>query len=68
MKKLYLMIFLIITTTLFFGQINIHKNITTEDGLINGQVVAMLQDSKGYIWFGTYNGVSRKDGNNFKNI
>lgn len=28
----------------------------------------MIQDSKGYIWFGTYDGVSRWDGNNFLNF
>ena len=28
----------------------------------------MLQDNKGYIWFGTFDGVSRWDGNNFMNI
>ncbi|MEE9431197.1 MAG: two-component regulator propeller domain-containing protein [Melioribacteraceae bacterium] len=39
-----------------------------EDGLVNGQVAAMLKDSKGYIWFATYDGISKWDGNNFENI
>lgn len=68
MKKSYLIILFLILKDLVFGQINIHKNITTEDGLVNGQVSAILQDSKGYIWFGTYDGVSKWDGNNFENI
>ncbi|MCB0747102.1 MAG: hypothetical protein KDC90_06500, partial [Ignavibacteriae bacterium] len=51
-----------------FSQINIHKNYTTEDGLVNSQVSAIMQDSKGYIWFGTYDGVSKWDGKNFESI
>ncbi len=63
-----LIISLIFISNFVFAQINIHKNITTEHGLVNGQVSAILQDSKGYIWFGTYDGVSKWDGNNFENI
>ncbi len=51
-----------------FGQIKIHKHITQEDGLVQGQVASMLQDSKGYIWFATYDGVSKWDGKYFENI
>lgn len=50
------------------AQINIHKHITVDDGLVQGQISSMIQDSKGYIWFGTYDGVSKWDGNNFFNI
>ncbi len=51
-----------------FGQIKIHKHITQEDGLVSGQVSKMLQDSKGYIWFATYDGVSKWDGKHFENF
>lgn len=41
---------------------------TTEDGLPVNDVVSFLQDSKGYLWIGTYGGgVSRFDGVQFKN-
>ncbi|MCB9205880.1 MAG: hypothetical protein H6610_07245 [Ignavibacteriales bacterium] len=56
------------TSLLFYGQINIHKKITKEDGLVGSQVSSILQDSKGYIWFATYDGVSRWDGIHFKNF
>lgn len=51
-----------------FGQIKIHKNISTKDGLINNQVRKILQDSKGYLWFATMGGASRWDGTNFLNF
>ncbi|MEE9429705.1 MAG: two-component regulator propeller domain-containing protein [Melioribacteraceae bacterium] len=68
-KNKYSIILLFLLLPLFlFGQIKIHKHITQEDGLVNRQVTSMIQDSKGYIWFATYDGVSKWDGNNFENI
>lgn len=40
---------------------------TTSDGIANNTVRYILQDSKGFIWLGTLNGVSRYDGNSFVN-
>jgi ligand-binding sensor domain-containing protein/DNA-binding NarL/FixJ family response regulator len=37
------------------------------DGLANSQVVALHQDRKGYLWFGTWEGLSRFDGYRFTN-
>ena len=45
-------------------QINF-KNITIEDGLIQGTVEALFQDSKGYIWIGTNDGLCRYNGYQF---
>ncbi|MBN1599787.1 MAG: hypothetical protein JW894_15945 [Bacteroidales bacterium] len=38
----------------------------TEDGLSNNTVNCIFQDSKGFIWFGTYGGINRYDGYQFK--
>lgn len=44
------------------------KFITMDDGLVNNTVRYIYQDSKGFIWFATINGLSRYDGHNFKTI
>ncbi|MGD1007476.1 MAG: two-component regulator propeller domain-containing protein [Ignavibacteriaceae bacterium] len=41
-------------------------NLTTEDGLSLSAVTKIIQDDKGFLWFGTYNGLNRYDGYNFK--
>lgn len=40
---------------------------TPADGLPQSQVRAMIQDSRGYLWFGTHRGISRFDGRTFVN-
>ncbi|OSA95936.1 UNVERIFIED_ORG: histidine kinase [Clostridium botulinum] len=42
------------------------KNITIEDGLPQSSVETIFQDSKGYIWIGTHNGLSKYNGKKFK--
>ena len=37
----------------------------SEDGLSSNTVHAVLQDSKGFMWFGTENGLNRFDGYKF---
>ena len=41
-------------------------NYTAEDGLSLSAVTKIIQDDKGFLWFGTYNGLNRYDGYNFK--
>ncbi len=42
------------------------KILTIKDGLASNEVLCILQDSKGFIWYGTRNGLSRYDGYSFK--
>ncbi len=37
-----------------------------EHGLSNNAVTTIYQDSRGFMWFGTYDGLNRYDGYNFK--
>ncbi len=43
-------------------------NFTKLDGLINNDVVTMMEDKAGNIWFGTAGGACRYDGKTFTNI
>ncbi len=38
------------------------RHISNEQGLSNSTVEAIYQDSKGFIWFGTRDGLNRYDG------
>ncbi|MDF1546690.1 MAG: histidine kinase [Bacteroidales bacterium] len=46
----------------------IYQHFTTADGLPSSEVYHVFQDSKGYIWFATDNGVSRYNGYEFENF
>ncbi|MDJ0928581.1 MAG: two-component regulator propeller domain-containing protein [Gammaproteobacteria bacterium] len=41
------------------------EHLTLADGLSQNTVMAILQDSQGYLWFGTENGLNRYDGYSF---
>ena len=42
------------------------ENITTDQGLSQSSVTTIYQDKKGFLWFGTIDGLNRYDGNRFK--
>ena len=42
------------------------RNYQIEDGLSHNAVISMLQDHRGFMWFGTKDGLNRFDGYNYK--
>lgn len=44
------------------------KNLSIQDGLSQTTVNAIIQDKKGFMWFGTKGGLSRYDGMSFRNF
>lgn len=42
------------------------KHLANADGLSQGAVTCMIQDRKGFMWFGTQDGLNRYDGYKFK--
>jgi len=47
------------------AQIMPFLNYTVADGLAGNRVLSVMQDSSGFMWFGTLNGISRFDGHQF---
>lgn len=46
----------------------IHRQFSVDDGLPSNETYHIVQDSIGYLWIATANGVSRYDGYRFKNF
>ncbi len=66
-QKIIFPIYLIALCTTLNGQVYYFKKYTTSDGLVQGTVKTICQDSKGRMWFGTADGVSVYDGTEFSN-
>lgn len=71
-ESLWLAILLIaITTHLRDVQANVSdiqlKNFSVEQGLSQGTVIDIIEDSDGYMWFATMDGLNKFDGKNFVN-
>ena len=47
------------------GKYFLFKNYTTQNGLLNNEILTMAQDRHGYIWIGSNLGLTRFDGKAF---
>ena len=69
MKSIYLRILITLVFSLFYlNSFSVELNFKyfkVEDGLSSNTVYTVLQDSKGFMWFGTENGLNRFDGYTF---
>jgi signal transduction histidine kinase/ligand-binding sensor domain-containing protein len=45
-----------------------HYELGVSEGLANNSIYCILQDRRGYMWFGTFGGLSRYDGETFANF
>ncbi|MCD2421892.1 response regulator [Niabella pedocola] len=53
-------------TTICYGQRISFNHLTSENGLSNNSVLSITQDTQGFIWLGTTNGLNRYDGSQIK--
>jgi ligand-binding sensor domain-containing protein len=68
LKKIFLSTFIILLSFASEGQELYFKQLTVNDGLTQHDVSCILQDTYGFIWIGTYDGLNRYDGFNVLNF
>ena len=67
MKKITIVLLLtVLCIESIFSQAYYFKLFNNNSGLSLNTVMSIFQDSKGFIWIGTKNGLNRFDGHNFK--
>ncbi|MCF6332014.1 MAG: response regulator [Draconibacterium sp.] len=60
--KVLLIFTSLIISTIGYSQAHRFKYITSADGISQSEVYSFLEDSQGYMWFGTVDGLNRYDG------
>ena len=69
-KKLFILLFLLVTLCLHSGNNYPYRyyfrNISRNEGLSQTDIKAILQDSRGFMWFGTRNRLNRYDGHTIR--
>ena len=59
----YFVVFLTLLSLSFAQKRDIQfSHLTSQDGLASNSVFSIVQDNKGFLWFGTYDGLNRYDG------
>ncbi|MBI5217267.1 MAG: hypothetical protein HY960_16055 [Ignavibacteriae bacterium] len=66
-KKLFLLSIAMFLSTSLQAQVLPFQSFTIQDGLPSNQVGVLFQDSRGYLWIGTSEGISLFDGTTFTN-
>ena len=66
MKIKFLLSLLFLQAINLYGQDIYFDHYQVEDGLSHNTVMSSIQDEKGFLWFGTKNGLNRFDGYNFR--
>jgi len=69
MRHVYLIV-LLITGCInpLLAQQQLLKNYTANDGLVSNTIRRIFQDSKGFLWIATWEGMSKYDGHSFTNF
>lgn len=67
MKRLFFLLLLLLTSVVQAQQLPFQfDHVTVKDGLSQSQAYCFFQDSYGYLWIGTQDGLNRYNGSSFK--
>ncbi len=66
MRYLFLLLLVVLLYLPAAGRSYYFRNYRNDDGLSNNTVMACIQDRRGFVWFGTREGLTRFDGYQFK--
>lgn len=67
-RRIWFILFVFLFPHFLFAQStpSTFRRLGTDDGLSGGLARCMIQDTKGFIWIGTYSGLDKYDGYSFK--
>ncbi len=65
--RIFIIFLLSLFTTVAHASPLTFYNLTTKDGLSHNSVISIYQDRRGYMWFGTRDGLNMYDGNVIRN-
>ena len=65
MRSVYILL-LLLSPIIVFAQNLSFENYTSEQGLSQHNCISIAQDAEGFMWFGTYDGLNRYDGKQFR--
>src|SRR6476659_4095543 len=66
LKPYALLVLHLLLAGIAYAQPYYFRHYQVENGLSNNAVICCLQDKKGFMWFGTKDGLNRFDGYSFK--
>jgi ligand-binding sensor domain-containing protein len=66
MRRLLLLIGVLLLRQCLLAQVYNVTRYSTDDGLVQSQVMALVQDRWGYLWLGTHRGACKFDGRQFQ--
>ena len=61
-----LLVVLMLISLISLSQSRRFTHLTSEDGISQSEVYSFLKDSRGFVWFGTIDGLNRYDGYNIE--